>query len=181
MKKLFQVWIRIRMFCFVGYLGFCQFEYPQCGGANVQDPVAIGRWPFCSFCVCLKSPCTAQNTQCLLASSFPPLFLSPHGPSFSALTFAKLFPSFSFLKANMPCETWSTGFLEGTTATMQGVRPCQMTPWRLCAAPCMKWSPRTWRMPRPYGMLVASRSWSASPKAKEISKSGMALSLHWSK
>lgn len=76
-----------------------------------------------------------------------------------------------FPKANMPCGTWSTGFQAGTTATMQQARPCRMTRWQPSAAPYMKWSPRTWRTPRPYGMQEASRSWLASPKAKEISKS----------
>ena len=91
--------------------------------------------------------------------SFPPF-----GPHFNASLYV-------FPKANMPCETWSTGFRAGTTATMQRARPCRTTQWQPSAAPYTKWSPRTWRTPRPYGMRAASRSWLASPKAKEISKS----------
>lgn len=150
MEKWFKVWGQLDMCCFVWDPGFHRFEYAQCGGEDVLDPVAVGGQPSCAF---WNLP--TQNRQCLPTPTFPLLFPALRCPSPSTVTFPKLFPSFSFLKANTPCETWSTGFLEGTTATTRGARPCQTTPWQPCAAPCTKWSPRTWRMPRPYGMLAA--------------------------
>ena len=139
---------------------------------------AVKKYRF--LCVCVHSYPIKNNqwwgtdnialTWPLVFSFSPPSPPLPP-PSSSVLTAFQLFPSFSFPKANTPCETWSIGFQAGITAATQRARPCRMTRWQPCAAPCTRWSPKTWRMPRPYGTLAASRSWSASPKAKETSKS----------
>lgn len=119
-----------------------------------------------------------DGKQTILCSYAPwGLFFSPALTSPSALFFhfglVSTLPFLSFFpKANTPCETWSTGFQAGTTAAVEQARPCQMTRWRPSAAPCTKWSPRTWRTLRLYGTRAAWRSWSASLRAKEISKSG---------
>ena len=133
---------------------------------------------FC-LCVCPQYLCREASVTRTgnVVLTWPLLFFTLV-PTSSVLTACQLSPSSSFLKANTPCETWSTGFQVGTTATIRRARPCRTTRWRPCAAPFTRWSPRTWRTPRPYGTLGASRSWSASPKAKETSKSGSDLLMH---
>lgn len=134
-----------------------------------------------TLCFCVQLPswgCWGMGTTVLHQCGPCVLLFSPV-PTFPSVLLASfpLFPSSSLPKVNTPCETSSTGSQAGT-ATTQRARPCQMTQWQPSAAPCTRWSPRTWRTPRPCGMPAASRSWSASPKAKEISKSdGDFLSL----
>lgn len=100
-------------------------------------------------------------------------------------------------KVNMPWGTWCTVCLEAATTTTAVVgeeaeevaptatagwwgRPCRMTPSRLSAARCMRSSPRTWRTPKPWGTLAASRSSLASPAARETSKpNGKTMPCWW--
>lgn len=140
----------------------------------IRSPWGNTMFPVCGPSHPTESSQWWENKQCYMNLALVFLFL-PHA-HFSLYTFPPVWPHFNsslyfFPKANMPCETWSTGSQVGTTATTQRARPCRMTRWPPSAAPCTKWSPRTWRTPRPYGMRAASRSWLASPKAKEISKS----------
>lgn len=137
-----------------------EYLFSVCVHRDPTENISDGKWTILHSCGLLRP--LFSPTPMLLSA----LFLHFGLISTLPLTFFFFSP-----KANMPCETSSTGFQVGTTATMRQVRPCRMTRWQPSAAPYMKWSPRTWRTPRPYGMPAALRSWLASPKAKEISKS----------